>query len=119
MLNEERKELEYAQPLDINFWIDDPAFDQYIANLSTRLCKKSIKLSKLKNTTITRHLKIMLLNLWCVWLQDKKKYLFVSRDKFFYSTLLKQYNPNSFSYKNVVVMDALVKSKFIVRTAEQ
>lgn len=113
MLNEERKELEYAQPLDINFWIDDPAFDQYIANLSTRLCKKSIKLSKLKNITITRHLKIMLLNLWCVWLQDKKKYLFVSRDKLFYSTLLKQYNPNSFSYKNVVVMDALVESKFI------
>lgn len=113
MLNEERKELEYAQPLDINFWIDDPAFDQYIANLSTRLCKKSIKLSKLKNSTITRHLKIMLLNLWCVWLQDKKKYLFVSRDKLFYSTLLKQYNPNSFSYKNVVVMDALVQSKFI------
>ena len=113
MLNEERKELEYAQPLDINFWIDDPAFDQYIANLLTRLCKKSIKLSKLKNSTITRHLKIMLLNLWCVWLQDKKKYLFVSRDKFFYSTLLKQYNPNSFSYKNVVVMDALVESKFI------
>ena len=107
------RELENAQPLDIQLWIDDQAFDQYIENLSNRLCKKSIKLSKLKQSTITKHLKIMVLNLWCVWRKDKKKYLFVSRDKLFYSTFLKRYNPNGYSFKSVVVMDALIECKFI------
>jgi len=107
------KELENAQPLDIQLWIDDQEFDQYIENLSIRLCKKSVKLRKLKQSTITKHLKIMVLNLWSVWIKDKKKYLFVSRDKLFYSTLIKRYNPNGYSFKSVVVMDALIESKFI------
>jgi hypothetical protein len=107
------KELENAQPLDINLWVNDPAFDQYIENLSNRLCKKSIKLGKLKQSTRTKHLKIIILNLWSVWIKDKKKYLFVSRDKLFYSTIHKYYNPNGYSFKSVAVMDALIECKFI------
>ena len=70
-----QREFENAQPLNIQLWSDDPDFDSYIENLSNRLCKQSDQLNELKQITITKHLKIMVLNLWCIYLKDKKKYL--------------------------------------------
>ena len=113
MLSKERRKLEFAEPLDTNLWTDDPEFNHYIDDLSNRLCNKSTQLGKLKQSTITKHLKILVLNLWCIWIKDKKKHLFVSRDKHYYSTLIQRYNPNKFSFKNVVVMDALAENNFI------
>tara|TARA_Y100000593_G_scaffold83282_1_gene156827 strand:- start:2934 stop:4430 length:1497 start_codon:yes stop_codon:yes gene_type:complete len=113
MLNKERKELEYAQSLDINLWVYDDAFNKYIDNLTNRLCKKSVKLNKLKKSTAVKHLKIMVLNLWCVWIEDKKKYLYASRDYAYFSNLQKRYNPNGYSRQSILVMDALVENKFV------
>ena len=108
-----QREFENAEPLNIQLWSDDPDFDSYIENLSNRLCKQSDQLNELKQITITKHLKIMVLNLWCIYLKDKKKYLGVSRDIKFYSALSKKYNPNKYSFKSVVVMNALKECEFI------
>jgi hypothetical protein len=108
-----QREFENAEPLNIQLWSDDPDFDSYIENLSTRLCKQSDQLNELKQITITKHLKVMVLNLWSVYLKDKKKYLGVSRDIKFYSALSKKYNPNKYSFKSVVVMNALKECEFI------
>ena len=113
MLSNDRRQLEYADAFDVCLWAYDQKFDEYIENLSTRLCKKNTKLNKLKEITIFNHLKVLVLNLWCVWIKDKTKFVFISRDLNFYSNLVKRYNPNKISFKNVVVMDALLESKFI------
>jgi hypothetical protein len=108
-----QREFENADPLNILLWSDDPDFDSYIENLSNRLCATSNQLDELKQITITKHLKIMVLNLWCIYLKDKQKYLGVSRDITFFSALSRKYNPNKYSFKSVVVMDALKECEFI------
>ena len=105
-----RKELENAELVNFKLWCDDKEFDCYIDNLSDFLSKKSSNLSQLKKSTIRKHLKVIILNLWCVWLKDKKKYLIFSRYKNPYSKkiLPPRYNQIGISFKFVEVVDSLI-----------
>jgi len=110
-----RNELENAELVNFNLWCEDKEFDSYIDSLSILLSKKSSNLSHLKITTIRKHLKVIILNLWCVWLKDREKYLIFSRYKNTYSKkiLPQRYNQIGISYKFVEVVDALIENRFI------
>ena len=110
-----REELDNADIFNFHLWCEDAEFDLYIDKLSKQLCKKSPQLSELKNSTIHKHLKVVILNLWCVWLKDKKKYLVISRRKNSYakSTLPARYNQIGISFKINIVIDALISNNSI------
>ncbi len=100
--------------MDLSLWVADSKFDGYIDNLTNRLIKKtSISDSVKKESTITEQLKIIILNLYSVYLKDKKKYVGFSRDKLAYSNIPKRYNKVGLSFKSVGVIDALIEMKLI------
>lgn len=114
MTTNTKKELDNAEGFEWNLRIDDPVFDLLIEELTSQLLKKSSINEKVKKpSTITKHLSIIILNLWKVWLKDKKKFVGFSRDKLFYSVYPKRYNKDNFSFKGVAVVDALTETKFI------
>jgi len=57
-----REELDNADIFNFHLWCEDAEFDLYIGKLSKKLCKKSPQLSKLKKSTIHKHLKVVILN---------------------------------------------------------
>jgi len=108
------QELENSEPMDLSLWIADSKFDGYIENLANRLIyDTSISDSVKKESTITEQLKIIILNLYSVYLKDKKKYVGFSRDKLAYSKIPKRYNKVGLSFKSVGVIDALIEMTLI------
>jgi hypothetical protein len=118
-MNLKRRKLENSAPINWNLTTADPSYIKFIDALTIKLSANSKSLKTVRATNITKHLSIIVLNLWSAWLQDPKRYIAISRDKKYYSAFVDRYNHTAISFKAVKVIDALFENNFIDFVAGQ
>jgi hypothetical protein len=107
-----KDKLEYSRTFDVHKWSEHKEVKECIDSL----CKELMKLSAFKTSKenlIKKHLKVLIVDLWCVWNQDPKLYLGISRRLEDYKSD-KRYGKLKLGYKPMIkVLDGLAKKKYI------
>jgi len=107
-----KEKLEYSRSFDIHKWSEHKEVKECVDSI----CKELMKLKDFKTARenlIKKHIRVLVVDLWCAWNQDHKLYLGVSRR---YSDYIKnkRYGKLKLGYKPMVkVLDGLKKKKYI------
>ena len=107
-----KEKLEYSRPFDIHKWSEYREVKECVDSL----CKELMRLKDFQTSRenlIKKHLKVLIVDLWCSWNQDPKLYLGVSRTIADYK-INKRYGKLKLGYRSMIkVLDGLKKKKYI------
>ena len=107
-----KEKLEYSRPFDIHKWSEYLEVKECVDSI----CKELMRLKDFQTSRenlIKKHLKVLIVDLWCSWNQDPKLYLGVSRTIADYK-INKRYGKLKLGYKPMIkVLDGLKKKKYI------
>ena len=107
-----KEKLEYSRSFDIHKWSEHKEVKECVDSI----CKELMKLSSFKTSRsnlIKKHIRVLVVDLWCAWNQDPKLQIGISRRYLDYIKN-KRYGKIGLSYKPMIkVLDGLVKKKYI------
>jgi hypothetical protein len=103
--------LKFSRTLELHRWSDQIHVDNCINGLLNTLIKEFRLEGQRK--LLSRHLKVISLDLFIAWSQSKDLYLHFGRSKSYFASIPNRYNSLNIGFKTIEVIDALISAGLI------